>query len=331
MTILVSEQAREEWEEESCDLIKYPDPDDPDDRCFPEPAWLAEGYVREIALRDGLNVSIFNFQVKDRSEFISSEGQQLLEFHCHLTGDHQDTFSEVGNLEYVLYGSGMYPLQTVTCSGQFPILEVIVEMTPEMFTSFAGDRNILPPELQHLVGASTQPAYARVGKITPTMQRVLWQILRCPYSGMMKRMYLECKALEIATLILEQEQESQQGGRSARAMKPDEIDRIYQARAILLQNLQQPPSLMELARQVGLNDNALKRGFKHVFGKPAFGYLHDYRMEQAQQLLMAGELKVGEVMQWVGFHDRKYFAEAFRKKFGVNPKDYLKVNLKKSV
>jgi AraC-like DNA-binding protein len=52
--------------------------------------------------------------------------------------------------------------------------------------------------------------------------------------------------------------------------------------------------------------------------------LHDYRMNQAQQLLIRGELKVGEVMQRVGFRDRGHFAAAFRKKFGVNPRSISK-------
>jgi AraC-like DNA-binding protein len=90
-----------------------------------------------------------------------------------------------------------------------------------------------------------------------------------------------------------------------------------------LKNLKHPPSLLELARQVELNDYALKHGFRQVFGKSVFAYLHDYRMEQARQLLMAGNFKVGEVMQQMGLRDRKFFAGTFRKKFGANPRDYL--------
>ncbi|MBW4619672.1 MAG: AraC family transcriptional regulator [Cyanosarcina radialis HA8281-LM2] len=331
MTILVSERDYAGWEEEVSHLLEYPDPEDRGDVLMPQPTWLAQGYRREIILREGLTIRIDDFQTRDRVKQIWSEGEDSsIEFHCHLSGDHQDRFSEVGNLEYVLYGSGSYPTQIFTCSGQFPILEVTVMMLPEVLTNFVGDRSTLPLEWQHLIGTSTHISYARVGGLSPTMQGVLWQIVRCPYGGMMKRMYLECKALELATLILEQEREVQHGPRSLTRLKSDEIDRIHQARAILLRNLEQPPSLIALARQAGLNEKALKQGFRQVFGKPVFGYLHDYRMEQAQQLLMTGEMKVGEVMQRVGFRDRRYFAAAFRKKFGANPKDYLKVNLKKS-
>ncbi|NDJ18531.1 helix-turn-helix transcriptional regulator [Myxacorys almedinensis] len=328
MTITISERDWAEWEEERSHLLEYPDPDDECDVLMPQPTWLAQGYTREVTLREGLFVRVEDYQMRDRCEQSWSGGEEEVRFHCHLSGDHQDFSTEVGNLEYALYGSGDYPKQTMTCSGQLPILEVTVEMSPDVLINFAGDRGALPLELQHLIGASIQPSYARVGVLSPTMQGVLWQIIRCPYRGLMKRMYLESKALEIAALMLEQEQEVQQGRRVLIHLKSDEVDRIHRARKILLQNLEAPPSLMELARQVGLNDSALKRGFRQVFGKPVFGYLLDYRMEQAQQLLMSGDLKVGEVMQQVGFRNRQYFAEAFRKKFGVNPKDYLKGNLR---
>jgi AraC-like DNA-binding protein len=323
MTISMSEQAWDEWEEESFPQIQYPDREDRCDLIVPQPPWLAQGYVREITLRDGLMVRIDRYQVCDRLEDSSSEQERSVEFHCHLSGDHQDAWTEVGNLEYALYGSGIATKQMMTCSGQYPILEVAIDIDPDVLMTFAGDGGALPLELQHLIAASTQPAYTRVGRLSPMMQRVLWQIIRCPYSGMMKRMFLESKALEIAMLMLEEERDIQQGRRSLTNLSPDDLDRIHHAREILLQNLEQPPSLMELARRVGLNDNALKRGFKQVFGKPAFGYLHDYRLEQARQLLMAGDLKVYEVMQQVGFRNRKYFAEAFRYKFGMNPRDYL--------
>ncbi|KAM3095283.1 helix-turn-helix transcriptional regulator [Phormidesmis sp. 146-35] len=337
MTISVSERDWAEWEEERYRLLEYPDPADPDDVLMPLPTWMAQGYGREIALREGLMVRMDDFRVRDRTQTVWAEHESWLHFHCHLSGDHQNPVSEVGNSEYVLYGSGIMPERLETCSGQFPILEVVVEMSPEVFINFAGREGIVPIEFQPLIGTD-QPAYARDGALSPMMQGVLRQIIQCPYRGLMKRVYLESKSLELVALILEQEQEVQQGRRTASQipqgslfrMKPDEVDRIHHARTILLRNLEQPPSLPDLARQAGLNEKALKQGFRQVFGKPVFGYLHDYRMNQAEQLLLTGEMKVGEVMTRVGFHDRRYFAETFRKKFGTNPRDYLKARTSRS-
>jgi AraC-like DNA-binding protein len=325
MTISLSEQANADLEEKMYIQAEYPDPEDKMDCILHQPDWLAEGYCRDITLREGLELFVENSRLRDRLEVTCPENEDCIYYHFHLSGEHQDRLTEVSNLEYALYGAGLVPRQKFIGSDRYPLLEVHIRMQPEVLLSFIGKDKELRPELRHLIRQPHQQYYTRVGTTSPAMQRVLWQILRCPYQGITKRMYLEVKALEVVALVLEDEKEMQQGRQSLQTFKPDYIDRIYRAREILLQNLHQPLSLTDLAQQVQLNDYSLKRGFRQVFSKTVFGYLHDYRMKQASQLLMSGEMKVNEVMQMVGFCDRKYFAAAFRKKFGVNPRDYLKV------
>jgi len=204
-------------------------------------------------------------------------------------------------------------------------LRIYLKIEPqEFFSNFIEeDLEQIPIFLrQALIGGKVQPYYHQ-GKITGQMRRVLHQILQCPHQGLMKRMYLESKAVELITLHFQQFQEQEVHDCSLTAKSLSDIDKIYQAKEILLGNLENPPSLMELARQVGLNDFKLKRGFRQVFGTSAFKYLHDYRLEKARQLLVSGEMKVEEVAFRVGFDSRSYFALAFRKKFGLNPKQYF--------
>lgn len=189
----------------------------------------------------------------------------------------------------------------------------------------------LPSDFQHLIREASQPYHERQGTTTPAMQLVLRQILLCPYGDVVRRVYLQAKSLELMALILSQDVEAQKGRRSPLPLKPDHLDRIHRAREILLKNLDQPLSLLELAKQVGLNDYSLKSGFKQVFGKTVFSYLHDYRMEQARFLLLAGEMKISEVRQAIGFADPRYFAAAFRKKYGITPRDYRAAKRKNSV
>jgi AraC-like DNA-binding protein len=200
-----------------------------------------------------------------------------------------------------------------------------LRVRPEtLYTFLSSSIEQLSIELQPLVRPIEQELYTRVAKLAPMMQNILWQILRCPYQGIAKRMYLEAKALELVSLAVQQEIELQKRDRACQSLKPETIERIYQAKTILLHNLHDPPSLLTLARQVNLSDRTLKRGFHELFGKTVFGYLHDYRLEQARQLLETGEMNVTEVAQAVGFASRSYFATAFKKKFGHNPKDYQK-------
>ncbi|MEO1451530.1 MAG: AraC family transcriptional regulator, partial [Bacteroidota bacterium] len=57
------------------------------------------------------------------------------------------------------------------------------------------------------------------------------------------------------------------------------------ARDILAGNLESPPSLSELARQIGLNTFKLKKQFKELFGVPVFKYLQQQRLNKAHELL----------------------------------------------
>jgi AraC-like DNA-binding protein len=72
-----------------------------------------------------------------------------------------------------------------------------------------------------------------------------------------------------------------------------------------------------LARLVGLNECTLKREFRYCFNTTVFGYLHNYRIEQARQVLEMGDWKVGEVASMVGYSN----LAAFSKRFKINPRD----------
>lgn len=92
---------------------------------------------------------------------------------------------------------------------------------------------------------------------------------------------------------------------------------------ILGDRVQHPPSLVELAHQVGLNDRKLKQGFRAVFGTTVFGYLHEYRMTMAMESLVQGNTNVDLVIRSVGYASRSSFSRAFKQRFGASPRNYL--------
>lgn len=93
------------------------------------------------------------------------------------------------------------------------------------------------------------------------MHLALQQILNCPYKGLTKQIYLESKVLELIALRLEQAIEDNQTQKQSVRLRSDDIERIHHAKDILLCNSNNPPSLVALARQVGLNDCMLKKVF----------------------------------------------------------------------
>jgi AraC-like DNA-binding protein len=324
MTITLSQQAFDELFHEMVEPSQHPDPDDELDVVYKYPRRLGQGYWRRIELRQGLELIVGNVQMRTRMIIIQPEQEhELLEYHFHFSGEHHDKYRTVNGGEYSFLGSGLDPKQTSYCSDQNSFLEISIYMQPKLLYSFAANpEGQLPQALQPWIRPSHQTYYCRCGTATPAMRTVAKQIIQCPYQGIAKRLYLEGKALELMGLLVAQEIEIKDGNNHLHTLKPDVVERIYHARDILLKRLNNPPSFMELSRAVGLNDYLLKQGFRQVFGTTAFSYLHHYRLEQARELLETGDLKVSEIANIVGFVSHSYFATAFKKKFGLCPKQY---------
>jgi AraC family transcriptional regulator, transcriptional activator of the genes for pyochelin and ferripyochelin receptors len=295
------------------------DPSDPLDILWNLPTELGQGFRREIDWREGLNLAISDYQLRGDLKRPFKDHEHPIQIGFLLLGKYRSRETEeVSAGMNWLCGSGL-AIGGLHEESTKRFAQVDIHLSPAIYESFlASADGEIPQSLQHLFRDLDQPYFYRHGVTTSEMQLALQQLLRCPFQGATKRMYLESKMLELLALMTEQEQ----ANRLVMPIQMDEVDRIHEARKILLQRINHPPSLIELARLVGLNDNALKRGFRRVFGTTVFGYLHDYRLEQAQQLLASGEMNVSEVAAVIGFESRSYFSIAFRKKFGMNPKEY---------
>ena len=156
--------------------------------------------------------------------------------------------------------------------------------------------------------------------LTPAARFAAESILSCPFAGSFRAMALTARGhdllLEFLTALANSA--SPPAGPITRAL----ADRIHAAAEILKRRLDAPPALSDLAREVGLSETTLKRGFRQVFDTTPFAYLRARRMEHAHALLAAGEATVLEAAAIVGYSNPSNFAAAFRLQFGVNPKTF---------
>jgi len=103
----------------------------------------------------------------------------------------------------------------------------------------------------------------------------------------------------------------------------DNVRRIKNAKEIIIERMAEPPTLSELAEEIGLSLKKLKEGFKQIYGDSVFSFLFDYKMEFARKMLDSGEHNVNEVGLKVGYSTSSHFITAFKKKYGTTPKKYL--------
>jgi len=142
------------------------------------------------------------------------------------------------------------------------------------------------------------------------------QMAECPVGPSLRPLYLAGKALELGALVLDEVL----GDRPARPTKlnPRLREQIHAVRDRLLESVQEPPSLSELARLSGLNPTKLTSAFRAEFGASVFEYLQEHRLQQAYTMIANGETSVAVAAFRVGYSPA-HFSGLFRKRFGIAP------------
>ena len=161
------------------------------------------------------------------------------------------------------------------------------------------------------------------GPINSPMYAVVSQILECPYTGVVREFFMEAKTMELISqqLFLM----NQTGGSRLESMiERKEAKAVRKAREILLADLNHPPKLGDLAKQVGLNRNKLNRGFRDLYGLTAFEMLRAEKLERAKAFLNSSRMSLAEIAQASGYCAQSHFTSAFTAQFGVPPGQYRK-------
>lgn len=150
--------------------------------------------------------------------------------------------------------------------------------------------------------------------MTPEMQAIVDQVFHIQYEGKAKMMFFRSQMTSLLAHFFGQLSLMSESG-----IPMAERDKLQMAREILADNLEAPPSLSELSRQIGLNTFKLKKNFKELFGVPVFKYLHNERMDKAYELIRNHGVSIQEAAWQVGYDSLSSFSNAFAKKFGVRP------------
>jgi AraC-like DNA-binding protein len=290
------------------------------DQILTYPGWLGEGHKRDIGLPSGIYLTFHQYRLnRDVIHNCKPNTEGCIEF----------VFSQSNRSSYNdsrTYRSRQAFIESPTCeAGQWreyaqqdyravdihidrPILQALLAVAAEP----------LPAVLKAAMANEPCPEPGAPVGLTPPMEAALDQMLCCPFHGITRTLFLEAKSLELISLFIDAAQESPP---LPAALSREDRDRIHEAQQILHGNLQTPPSLTALARQVGLNDRKLKEGFRQLYGTTVFGYLAQQRLERACHLL-ADQHPIATVSYAIGYASPTAFSGAFRRRFGMSPKAY---------
>lgn len=140
--------------------------------------------------------------------------------------------------------------------------------------------------------------------------------------GLLNSSFVAAKVHETLFLLLNEYKRFEASDSSRFVREEKKLEKIRNAESILISHLDEPPTIPELARMVGTNQQSLKQGFRQMFGETINQYLTNKRMEQAGILIQAGKLSMGEVAEAIGYGSASYFSRRFKEKYGVCPKKF---------
>lgn len=156
--------------------------------------------------------------------------------------------------------------------------------------------------------------------VYPSLQKIVDEIVTAPIDKTFELFFLRIKAEElICRLLMELEKRDEQ---RLYPLNPQDIQTIYGIKERMLEHLDTPPMIKDLAVCANMSPSKLKRLFKQIFGNSIFSYYQEFRMKEAARLLREEKLSVSDVGYQLGFTNLSHFSRVFEEHAGMKPKQY---------
>ena len=97
---------------------------------------------------------------------------------------------------------------------------------------------------------------------------------------------------------------------------------IWDVKRAIDQSPAEAPKIPDLARQYGMSISKLTRMFKQQYGIPIHAYIIESRLCESTKLLAEGNMTIAEIAEKAGYAKGSQFSAAFKKRYGISPKDY---------
>ena len=285
---------------------------------------VAERYFEETPVDDGFFVLTFKNDTDQVQNLQRGIQNDYIQFHFCLKGLSKFVFNEgryVLNIleenSLLLYNPQRSLPININVSPNSWVVSVLISIK-----KFHALFSLEADYISFLNADNKEKKYYKDGEISPSMAIVLNQLINFNLNQTIKHLYFKGKAYEILSLYFNRNEDANVE-QCPFLIDETNVIKIRKAKDIIISKMAEPPSLQELADEIGLSLKKLKEGFKQIYGDSVFSFLFDYKMEVARKLLESGDNNVNEVGLKVGYSTSSHFIAAFKKKYGTTPKKYL--------
>lgn len=275
-----------------------------------------------------INSGCFVVRTKNDTEQVldltHAVAQDFLQFHFCLKGQMNFRYNQGSytfplneNHSMLLYNPAKELPIDVELSENTWLVSVLISIT-KFHALFSSDADHIP----FLSSENSSKKYYDNLPFNSSIAVVLSQILQSKVHDSLKTLYIQGKVYELLSLYFNKS-EDPSVEQCPFLVDEENVRKIRKAKEIVLDRMTDPPSLEELAVEIGLSLKKLKEGFKELYGDTVYAYLIDHKMEEACRMLNSQKYNVNEVGIKLGYSSASHFIAAFKKKYGTTPKKYL--------
>jgi transcriptional regulator GlxA family with amidase domain len=99
---------------------------------------------------------------------------------------------------------------------------------------------------------------------------------------------------------------------------------IARCQTWITEHYHEPSPVAAMVRLSGLAERSFKRRFQQATGMAPLEYVHTLRLEEAKQMLEAGDQPIEAIANEVGYEDAGFFSRLFRRQVNLTPAQYRK-------
>ena len=297
------------------------------------PARIGTGYVRGIDFDQGLGISEWNVRCEEKGEvlFNTDEAPPLMmifgvDGNLTITID-SEVVDRLGPLQGMMVAVRRGSWLKVSWDQGEPVrFNILIAGRARLLDSVECYLHSAPERLAEVFRDVTgHEQFLYRSDYSNGIAEAIHEVNRYDLTGISSTFFLKAKSWEILALMIRQYFDGAEGTDHSyrNSLKSRDVEALRKARRLLIRDLQNPPTIEELAREVGLNRNKLQGGFKALYGMTINRYLRDVRLRRAKMLLTEDSYSIAEVSDEVGYFNSSQFSRRFREKYGLLPSTYV--------
>ncbi|WP_447641795.1 MULTISPECIES: helix-turn-helix domain-containing protein [Chitinophagaceae] len=279
-------------------------------------------YKQERQMPDTVDVAIYRYNASDITENRPDHG--LINYYNSNTPSRQNRSL---NLKFCLYGNCFCPKDCTNCTSKEEC--TTIDLFEFRFNPFFLKKMVPATETlskrEKVLSFKYPKSFTKNIPVGEKKRTLLNSLLEFKgYGDSLDNILIHAKVNELLLYSMEALQEDQDDVPACPlSIEADFVNRLFDAKQLLLENLSTPLTIKELSKKVAMNECYLKKGFKDLFGATIFEFYQKERMAHAKYLLYDKGLTVTEVSDLLGYSSISHFSTAFKKFTGLRPCELL--------